>query len=93
MMRTSSLPEHALGERRAHVDIGNDVDAVGDHVAHHGADLIVAFAAGTARRDRFGIDLGVNDLDVDAFLGEKAGFQRHRGVLHMKGVPAGVTDS
>ena len=75
------------------MDVGDDVDAVGDHVAYHGADFVITLAAGAARRDRFGIDLGVDDLDVDAFLSEKARFHRYRRMLHMKGVPAGVTDS
>src|SRR5262245_36061527 len=87
------VSQGALGERRAHMDIGNDIDAKRDHVAHHGAHLVVALAARPARVDRFGIDLGMDDLGIHAFLGEEARFERQRGMLNMKRMPAGVTNA
>jgi hypothetical protein len=37
---------------------------------------LVAFSVWAARRDRLGIDLCVNNLYIQPFLGKKAGFER-----------------
>ena len=73
--------------------IGNDVDVEGDHVAHHRPDLIVALAVRAARFDAFGIDLGVNDLDVQTLLGKKSRLQGIHRRLHMSRMPAAVANS
>ena len=75
------------------MDIGNDVDVERDHVAHHGADFVIAFAFRAARFDSFGVDLGVDDLDVQTFLGKKPRLQRIHRRLHMASMPAAVADS
>jgi hypothetical protein len=54
---------------------------------HLRADFVLVFAARTARRNNFGIELGVNNLRVNSFLSKATGFDSEHGVLNMKSAP------
>ena len=73
--------------------VGNNVDAKRNHIAQHRAYLIVALAFGSGGIDGARIDLGVDDLDIQPFLGIKARFQSNRGVEHMPRMPATIAHS
>ena len=42
------VAKSALGKRCSHMDVGNNVDVEGDHVAHDGTDLVITLAIGPA---------------------------------------------
>jgi len=87
------VTQTALRERRAHVDIRYNVDPESDHVAHNGADFIVSLAIRSAGLDCLGIDLGVDDLHIQAFPGKQARLERKSGGAHVSRMPAAIADA
>jgi hypothetical protein len=85
------IAEATFSKGSADMDVRNDINAKGDHVAQNSTDFVVPFAIGPAGLDGFRVDLGVDDLDIESFPRKQAGFHSIGSGTDVPGMPAPVT--